>query len=77
MALKTFNVESETYRKFSEFCRGSGLSMSKQIEFFMRSIVEDDPETKRSYLEKLDNIRKQKSISIGNIVGFKKRYNLK
>lgn len=74
MALKTFNVESETYRKFSEFCKESGLSMSKQVDFFMKSIVEDEPEAKKEYLKKLDRIRKQKSIHIGSMAAFKSRY---
>ena len=35
MVLKTFNLDEETYRKFSEFCRENGISMSKQINLFM------------------------------------------
>ena len=47
MVLKTFNVEEETYNKFSSFCKGNGISMSRQIDFFMRSVVEEEPEAKK------------------------------
>ena len=77
MALKTFNVESDTYSKFSQFCKESGLSMSKQIDFFMKSVVEEDPEAKKEYLEKLNRIRKQKSIHVGGLEDFKRKYGIK
>ena len=57
MVLKTFNLEEETYKKFSNFCKGNGMSMSKQVEFFMRSIIEEEPEVKKEYLEKYSNNR--------------------
>ncbi len=77
MVLKTFNVEDETYRKFSDFCKGNGISMSKQIEFFMKSIIEEESEAKEEYIEKLNRIRKQKSLHIGSLENFKKRYGVK
>tara|TARA_Y100000310_G_scaffold294607_1_gene325222 strand:+ start:165 stop:398 length:234 start_codon:yes stop_codon:yes gene_type:complete len=77
MVLKTFNVEDKTYRKFSEFCKGNGISMSKQIDFFMKSVVEEEPKAKQEFIEKLNRIRKQKSIHIGNLENFKKKYNIK
>ena len=73
MALKTFNVEEAVYKKFSDLCKGNGMSMSKQIEFFMRSIVEDKPEVKQEYLQKLERIRKGKFIRVNN---FANRYGL-
>lgn len=76
MVLKTFNVGEVVYKKFSDFCKGNGISMSKQIDFFMRSIVEEDPEAKEEYLKKLDRIRKQRTIHIGSLENFKKRYNV-
>jgi len=76
MVLKTFNVESETYAKFSEFCKESGLSMSKQIDFFIKFVVEEEPKAKKKYLEKLDKIRKQKSVQIGGLADFKNRYGI-
>ena len=76
MVLKTFNVEEDVYKKFSSFCKGNGISMSKQIDFFMKSIVEEEPEAKKEYLQKLDKIREQKTIQIGSLENFKKRYNV-
>ena len=76
MALKTFNIEESVYKKFSDICKGNGMSMSKQIEFFMKSVVEEEPEAKKEYLEKLDKIRKEPTIKIGTIENFRKRYGL-
>ncbi len=76
MVLKTFNVQEEVYNKFSNFCKGNGISMSKQIDFFMRSVVEEEPEAKQEYLKKLERIRKQKTIHIGSLENFKKRYDI-
>lgn len=73
MVLKTFNVEETVYKKFSDFCRGHGVSMSKQVELFMESIVEDKPEAKLEYLQKLDRIRKGRFIRVDNFAG---RYGL-
>jgi len=36
MGLKTFNVEEESYRKYSEHCRKNGISMSKQVDKFIQ-----------------------------------------
>ena len=36
MTIKSFNVEDETYTKFSNYCKGNGISMSRQIDFFMK-----------------------------------------
>jgi len=76
MVLKTFNVGESVYRKFSDFCKGNGISMSRQIDFFMRSVVEEEPEAREEYLKKLDRIRKQRAIHIGSLENFKKRYGL-
>jgi len=73
MVLKTFNVEKETYEKFSQFCKQHGISMSKQVEFFMEMMVVKEPEAKREYLEKLGRIRKGNFIPVEN---FAKRYGL-
>jgi hypothetical protein len=40
MALKTFNVNEETYKKFSEHCKKEGISMSKKVENFLRQELE-------------------------------------
>ena len=39
MVLKTFNVQEVVYEKFSHFCKGRGISMSKQIDLFMQSVI--------------------------------------
>lgn len=67
MVLKTFNVQEDVYKKFSEFCKGHGVSMSKQVELFMESLVEEEPEAKKEYLEKLERIRKGKFIKIKSL----------
>ena len=73
MVLKTFNVENVVYQKFSEFCKGHGVSMSKQIELFMESMIEADPQAKQEYLQKLERIRKGRFIKVDN---FASRYGL-
>lgn len=73
MVLKTFNVEEEVYSKFSKFCKEYGISMSRQIQLFMESMIEQEPEAKRKYLEKLNRIRNGKFIKVNN---FAERYGL-
>ncbi len=67
MVLKTFSVQEETYKKFSNFCKGHGISMSKQVEIFMESMIEEEPEAKEEYLKKLETIRKGKFIRVDNL----------
>ncbi len=71
MAIKTFSIAEDVYDKFSNFCKERGMSMSKQVEFFMESVIENDPEVRKEYLEKLERIRKGKFIQIKN---FEERY---
>jgi len=73
MVLKTFNVEETVYKQFAELCKNKGMSMSKQVEFFMRSIVEKEPKARKEYIKKLENIRKGKFIKVNN---FYERYGL-
>jgi antitoxin component of RelBE/YafQ-DinJ toxin-antitoxin module len=73
MALKTFNIQEEVYRRFSKFCKEHGLSMSKQIELFMKSFLEEEPEARKEYLERLERIRKGKFIKVKS---FAERYGL-
>lgn len=40
MALKTFNVDADVYAQFSKHCKGKGMSMSKQVENFLRGEIE-------------------------------------
>ena len=71
---KTFNIDETVYGSFSSFCKENGLSMSKQIELFMRSWMEKEPKIKEDYLKRLKMIQRQKSIRIGTIKELKKRY---
>ncbi len=73
MVLKTFNIQEDVYKKFSKFCKEHGLSMSKQIELFMRSFLEEEPKARKEYLEKLERIRKGGFIRVKS---FSERYGL-
>ena len=64
MVIKTFNLDEETYKKFSEFCREHGLSMSNQINIFIKSQLEEKPKVREEYLKKLERIRKGKFIKV-------------
>jgi antitoxin component of RelBE/YafQ-DinJ toxin-antitoxin module len=74
MAIKTFNIEEAVYSRFSDFCKNKGMSMSKQVEFFMRSIIEEEPEARKEYLERLNQIRGEAAIKIGTLENLKKRF---
>ena len=71
MVLKTFNLDDETYKKFSKFCKENGISMSKQVNFFIQSQMAEEPEIREEYLKKLERIRKGKFVKVTD---FKKRY---
>lgn len=74
MVLKTFNIEEGTYKKFSDFCKQNGMSMSKQIDIFIKAQIEENPKVRADYLFRLESIRKGRFIKIGGIDDFKKRY---
>ncbi len=74
MVLKTFNVEEEVYEKYAQFCKENGISMSSQVNTFIKAQVEIEPRVRETYLKKLENIRKGKFIKIGDYEDFKKRY---
>lgn len=74
MVLKTFNLEEETYKKFSDFCKQNGISMSKQIDIFIKAQLEEKPKVRAEYLQRLEAIRRGKFIKVGGIENFKKRY---
>jgi spore coat protein CotF len=40
MALKTFNIDDGIYKSYSKSCKQKGISMSKQVENFLRSEME-------------------------------------
>lgn len=74
MVLKTFNVNESVYQKFSAFCKEHGVSMSKQIEMFMEMVLGEEPQAKKSYLEKLEKIRKGRFLKVSD---FAQKYGLK
>lgn len=39
MALKTFNLDEDTYERYSRYCKKEGISMSKQIQKFISEEV--------------------------------------
>ena len=67
MVLKTFNLEEKTYKKFSEFCKDKGISMSKQVQIFIGSVIEEDPKIRKEYLKKLESIKHAKYGGFNNI----------
>ena len=73
MAIKTFNVDEGIYSKFSQFCKEHGISMSRQVQLFMESQIEEEPEAKKEYLEKLERIRKGRFVRVKS---FAQRYGL-
>ena len=53
MALKTFNVDAEAYKKFSDYCKKEGISMSKKVEKFIKEELERlNPEKVERKVEK-------------------------
>lgn len=64
MVLKTFNVQEDVYNRFSHVCKKMGMSMSKQIDFFMESVIGKESEASIEYLERLEKIRKGKFIRV-------------
>ena len=40
MAIKSFNVDNELHKKYARHCKEKGMSMSKQIENFIRTELE-------------------------------------
>jgi hypothetical protein len=67
MALKTFNIQEEVYNKFSQRCKENGISMSKQVQFFMQSMVEEEPKLRKEYIERLERARKGPFIRVKKI----------
>jgi hypothetical protein len=39
MALKTFNVDDVVYKAYSKHCKNRGISMSHQVENFLREEI--------------------------------------
>jgi negative regulator of replication initiation len=62
MALKTFNVDDELYKRYSSHCKEHGISMSKQVEKFIREEIEKLNKNNNSFakLEGVDFAGKEK-----------------
>ena len=72
MVLKTFNLEENVYKKFSDFCKANGISMSKQINIFINAQVAEEPKVREEYLRKLDLIRKGRFIKYNSVEDLRK-----
>ena len=72
MVLKTFNINEDVYDKFSKFCKEHGISMSKQVEIFIESQINDKEEVKPRYLKKLEKIRKGKYHKFNTVAELRK-----
>lgn len=64
MVVKSFNVSQDTYKEFSEKCKRLGLSMSKQVDLFMKAQVAQEPEARKEYLQRLEQIRKANFVPV-------------
>ncbi len=74
MALKTFNINEDVYKRFSNICKSNGISMSKQIEIFIKAQLEEKPKVREKYLKRLEVIRKGNFINVGGFEDFEKKY---
>jgi len=61
------------YSHYSKFCKEHGISMSKQVELFMASQLEEEPKARKEYLKKLERVRKGAFVRVKN---FAERYGL-
>ncbi len=59
--LKTFNVDAGVYEKYSKHCKKNGVSMSRQVENFLRNEV-----------EKLNGTAKVSAVDVKEEVGVRK-----
>ncbi len=62
MALKTFNIDAEIYKEFSAHSKKEGYSMSKKIENFIRSEMDNTKSDVKAAIKKIErryNLTKQ------------------
>jgi len=64
MVLKTFNLDEKTYKKFSRYCRERGISMSKQVDLFIKAQLEIIREEEKKIQNKIGIKRKDKIIRV-------------
>lgn len=62
MALKTFNINPAVYKKFSEYCKKEGISMSKKIENFIANELKNVLQKEHSEKVKEIPIEEKKEI---------------
>ncbi len=74
VVVKSFNVSEDIYRRFALFCRERGISMSRQVQFFMESVLDKEPQASKKFLKRLDKVRSGKFIVVED---FGARYGLK
>jgi imidazoleglycerol-phosphate dehydratase len=68
MVIKTFNVSDDAYKQFSKSCKDAGLSMSKQVDMFIKSQISADPAVRKSYIAKLESIRKKEFVPVEGLL---------
>jgi len=79
MVQAIINIEDRTNKILSVIKAKYGLKdESEAINFIVAEYEEEmlEPELKPEYIEKLKKIEKQKTIDVGTIENFKKRYGL-
>jgi hypothetical protein len=79
MVQAIINIEDRTNKILSVIKAKYGLKdESEAINFIVAEYEEEmlEPELKPEYIEKLKKIEKQKTIEVGNIENFRKRYGL-
>ncbi len=66
MSIKTFNVDDEVYKQFSEYCKKQGISMSKRVEHFIKDEVakiKDKSLLKKGIVERKDVLVEKHTFS--------------
>ena len=60
MALKTFNIDAEVYDEFSKHCKKNGISMSKKVEKFIASEIENLKSGDKEMRDKVEEERQKR-----------------
>lgn len=64
LVIKTFNVDLNVYNEFNNYCKELGISMSRQVNLFMKSQIETEPMIRKTYLKKIEKLQKGKFMTI-------------
>jgi len=54
MALKTFNIDDQIYKEFSQYCKKNGISMSKKVENFFKEELMNIKLSTKAYTKESD-----------------------